>query len=258
MKLNKEIKEKIINDFKTGGFTKKNLSEKYNCTYAQVLNCFRAEKRKEFAKEHKEEIKQYKHKYYQKNKNKLELKQKQYSLEHKEEIKERRRKYYQKNKEKIKAKSKKNYFENLESRKKKKKKYYQEHKKEINENIASRRKQDKCFRILSNIRKRIYTAIKNQKATRSRRTLELLGCSIEECRQHLESQFRDNMSWNNYGIVWHIDHIIPCSSFDFTNEEEQKICFNYKNLQPLLVEENLTKSDKMPDGTLGRYKVKNR
>jgi len=43
---------------------------------------------------------------------------------------------------------------------------------------------------------------------------------------------------------WHIDHIRPCSSFNFINEEEQKACFHYSNLQPLWAEDNIKKSDK--------------
>ena len=52
------------------------------------------------------------------------------------------------------------------------------------------------------------------------------------------------MNWSNYGIAWHIDHIIPCTSWDFTNEAELFMCWHYLNLQPLLRQENLSKSNK--------------
>ena len=72
-----------------------------------------------------------------------------------------------------------------------------------------------------------------------------MGCSIEELKIHLEKQFRDGMSWNNYGMYgWHIDHIKPCSAFDLTDLEQQKICFHYSNLQPLWAKENLSKGKK--------------
>ena len=71
---------------------------------------------------------------------------------------------------------------------------------------------------------------------------ELLGCSIEECRKHLEDQFEDGMAWENHG-EWHIDHRRPCSSFDLVNEEEQRMCFHHTNLQPMWGDENLIKSD---------------
>lgn len=44
---------------------------------------------------------------------------------------------------------------------------------------------------------------------------------------------------------WHVDHIIPCSSFDLTDIKQQKICFHYTNLQPLWAIDNLKKSNKI-------------
>lgn len=53
------------------------------------------------------------------------------------------------------------------------------------------------------------------------------------------------MTWENYGFyTWHIDHIRPCASFDLSDPEQQKICFNYKNMQPLWAHENLSKHAK--------------
>jgi hypothetical protein len=80
--------------------------------------------------------------------------------------------------------------------------------------------------------------------------LELLGCSLEQARKHIEHQFKEGMNWGNCGFRgWHIDHIIPCSAFDLTKIEEQKKCFHYTNLQPLWAKDNLRKSNKLPDGT---------
>ena len=60
-----------------------------------------------------------------------------------------------------------------------------------------------------------------------------------------QQQFRNGMSWDNHGTVWHLDHIKPCASFDLTKESHQMKCFNYKNTQPLLVKENLEKHAKL-------------
>lgn len=87
------------------------------------------------------------------------------------------------------------------------------------------------YRIASNLRSRLLKALKEN--WKSGKTIELLGCSIKELRLHLENKFNENMNWNNYATYWEIDHIKKCSSFNLSNPKEQKICFNYTNLQPL-------------------------
>lgn len=52
------------------------------------------------------------------------------------------------------------------------------------------------------------------------------------------------MTWENYGPVWHVDHIRPCASFDLQDPAQQRECFNFKNLQPLFAKENLKKGDR--------------
>ena len=74
--------------------------------------------------------------------------------------------------------------------------------------------------------------------------MKLLGCSSEFLRQHLERQFKPGMSWENHG-QWHLDHIKPCASFDLSKPEQQRICFNYKNLQPLWAIDNMKKGAKL-------------
>jgi hypothetical protein len=61
----------------------------------------------------------------------------------------------------------------------------------------------------------------------------LIGCNIEQLKNHLESQFKPEMNWDNHKTIWEIDHIKPCSNFDLTDIEQQKQCFHYTNLQPL-------------------------
>jgi hypothetical protein len=102
------------------------------------------------------------------------------------------------------------------------------------------------FRLRTNLRGRIINALKRQKAIKSKKTLELLGCSCEEARNYLQSKFKEGMTWETHGHKgWHIDHIIPCASFDFTDPEQQKKCFHYTNLQPLWWYENISKGDKI-------------
>lgn len=99
------------------------------------------------------------------------------------------------------------------------------------------------FRIKNTCRSRIRQAV--IKGFKSGRTLDLLGVKdMQIVIQHLQKQFKERMSWDNYG-EWHIDHIIPCASFDLTKESEQKKCFHYKNLQPLWAKDNIIKGCKL-------------
>lgn len=72
-----------------------------------------------------------------------------------------------------------------------------------------------------------------------------LGASYELVKNWIEFNFNDEMSWNNHGEVWHIDHTIPINSFDASNNIDIFICFNWKNLMPLHKTHNQKKSDKI-------------
>lgn len=111
-----------------------------------------------------------------------------------------------------------------------------------------RRKTDKSFSIRSNLSRRINHALNNhfkdKKIKKNIKTIQLLGCSVEKLLNHLEKKFSKGMNWDNYG-KWEIDHIIPCAKFNLEDPHQQKICFNYKNLQPLWKIDNIKKSDKI-------------
>lgn len=101
------------------------------------------------------------------------------------------------------------------------------------------------FKMACSLRGRLRQAVIKQKTCKCDSMLNLLGCSVEELKLHIESKFTDGMNWDNYGTYgWHIDHIIPCSSFDLTKEEEQRKCFHYTNLQPLWWRDNMSKGGK--------------
>jgi len=131
-------------------------------------------------------------------------------------------KYYKNNKETWLEQSHINQAKNKDKIREQHKIYYRK-KKKIDPNYK--------LRVLFSIR--ILGAIKNKYGYKKSSTLELLGCSVEECRNHLEQQFLPEMTWKNHGIIWEIDHKIPCINFDLTKKEEQKLCFHYTNLQPL-------------------------
>lgn len=101
------------------------------------------------------------------------------------------------------------------------------------------RRVDPTARLVDALRGRLYKALKG--IVKETRTFELVGCTDLELCVHLETQFRPGMTWENYGPVWHVDHIKPCASFNLTDPTQQRACFNYKNLQPLFAMENFKK-----------------
>jgi hypothetical protein len=156
-------------------------------------------------------------------------------IKHKEKFTNYLKSYYVKNKTDYHNRSMNWYHKNKDKHNK-------------NQRIRSceRRKTDTSFKIINNLRTRIYITIRENSGKKAYRAIELLGCTIQECRNYLENKFKEGMTWGNYGLYgWHIDHIIPCNNFDLTNPEEQKKCFHYTNLQPLWAKENLYKSNKL-------------
>lgn len=72
-----------------------------------------------------------------------------------------------------------------------------------------------------------------------------LGCTIKQLKTYLEAQFQPGMTWDNYGRHgWHIDHIMPLSSFDLTDPGQFREACHYTNLQPLWAKDNLQKACK--------------
>jgi hypothetical protein len=143
--------------------------------------------------------------------------------------KESQKKYKLKNKTIIKIKSKVYNSENRD-----KQRLYEKQKRET----------DILFKLRSNVRSRLRMFLKSKNITKNNSTFNLVGCSPEFLKEHLEKQFVKEMSWDNYGIIsWHIDHIKPLSSAQ--NEEELKKLCHYTNLQPLWAKDNLEKSNKI-------------
>ena len=181
------------------------------------------ERSKNWAKNNKDKVNECAKKNYRKNPEKFKKISREYSFHNKDKVSRNKRRYYVKNKETI-------------------------IKKQIKYN-ASKLKTDLNFKIKITLSSRIRSALKNSNVTKRNRTIEYLGISIPEFRKHMEKQFYVNsktneiMSWENIG-KWHIDHIIPCASYDLTDIKAQKKCFHYTNLRPLWAEDNLKKGAK--------------
>lgn len=98
-------------------------------------------------------------------------------------------------------------------------------------------------KIIHNIRSRLWQALKG--INKSVCSMDLIGCSSVELKNHLESKFQSGMTWDNYGKSgWHIDHIRPLSSFDFKDPKQLGEACHYTNLQPLWAKDNIAKGDK--------------
>jgi len=99
-----------------------------------------------------------------------------------------------------------------------------------------------------NMRSRVNKIMTGKQRVKTKHTFELIGCTSEELKAHIEKLFEKKMTWKNYG-KWHVDHIIPLAHFekhfDMNEVYNQKIAFNFNNLQPMWAEENLQKKDKI-------------
>lgn len=136
----------------------------------------------------------------------------------------------------MKEKLKTYYKDNLEKRKK----YRENYKLRKQEQRKERREVDPIFNLTNRMRSRIWKYLNILNITKTNKTFEIVGCTPEFLKEHLESQFKIGMSWENRS-EWHIDHIIPLSSAK-TEEELYSLC-HYTNLQPLWAEDNLKKSN---------------
>lgn len=111
---------------------------------------------------------------------------------------------------------------------------------------AKRRKTDESFVATMKLRGAVtYGIIRSKGTKKSQKTETLLGCTIAFAQAHIERQFVKGMAWSNREM-WHIDHYIPCSAFDLTNERQQRLCNNWRNLRPLWKKDNIKKSTKLP------------
>lgn len=145
------------------------------------------------------------------------------------------REYHNRNYNKLKIKRKK--YNSSPEVKKRRSSYATQYCKE-------RRASDPLFKAKQNLRKRINDAYTVSFWTKESKNQKVMGCDYETAFKHLESLFKEGMSWDNYG-EWHIDHIIPLCSAT-TVKELESLC-HYTNLQPLWAEENILKGGKMPE-----------
>ncbi len=151
-----------------------------------------------------------------------------------------------------KERKRKNYDKWYENNKEHRKEYLKEYRENNIEKIRktkrdyerNRKARDPLYKLISNFRTAIYQVLKESNVDKNEHYFDVLPYSQEELIQHLENQFTDDLTWDNYG-EWHLDHIIPISSFNIQEmgDEEFIKCWSLKNLQPLWGEENIRKSN---------------
>jgi len=204
------------------------------------------EKQKKYRKENKEKVRESNRLYVSKNKSTIQENQKEYRINNKDSLKEWQHSYRARNIKKLKIKKKNYYEDNINIISSKQAIYYQNNKKSIskkqNKYNKRRRKKDPSFRILANLRRRLIHAIKIKDISKSKKTLEYIGCSSEHLREHLEKKFYNHpetntkMTWENYGLgynKWQLDHIIEFRSVDLSDIGAIEKVMCYTNTQPL-------------------------
>lgn len=219
------------------------------CNKEKVLKDFHKNKNKKDGVNNwcKECCRIYKKKYFENNKEKIYLKRDKdkkrkwdnaYYIKHKDKIKEKQKEYYIKNKERIKSKVKEWRNNNRKFR----------NRYEVVRNNSSYE-----IKLNRRITCGVYRALKLNKQSKSWK--DFLEFTLEELKYHIESRFKDGMSWDNMN-EWQIDHIVPKSLFIFNSakDREFKMCWCLNNLQPMWATENNSKNAKLNYYTDEEYK----
>lgn len=260
-KYRQEHKEQIVN--KRNEYIKKNKEKirQYKKDYRIKNKEILAEHSKEYYKLNKEKINKrnnenyYKNKdkrsknakiYYQKNKEYRKTKSNEYYYNNIEQIHLNQKEYYQRNKENIKEKSKKYHCEHIEERKKYAENYRKNNRNIINKRHNRRMKEDPIYYLKHRVRALIRKSFIRRNKTKTKRTEQILGCSIDFFIDYLIKTYENNYNekWNwDYLKDVHIDHIKPLAEVN-TEEEVIKLC-HYTNLQLLKAKDNLNKKDSL-------------
>lgn len=224
------------------------IAEFYNPNNSHCKEC-RKKATKEYYKSNSKARKEYAKNYNIKNKEKVILRQKLYANKNRDKIlKYNKNSYYdiinnEDTRLVYQKKQHERYLKRIQNPeyvilKNQKNKEYKLKNKEIikkKRNIYQKNKYDTdpIYRTMVLLKTRFYKAIKRNNSKKIAPVLKLVGCTQEYLKSYLENQFRPEMNWENHGKIWEIDHILPITSFDLSNKDEQERCFHYSNLQPL-------------------------
>jgi len=177
---------------------------------------------------------------------------KEYVKKNKQLISDIQKRSNEKNKQALSIKSKIYYKENKEKHKKWSADYALKNKEKL---LAARRiweknkiESDSNYLMQKKLRSRVRMAMKCSGLKKSKRTEDLIGCSIVELRSYIQNVFEDGMTWDNWSQRgWHIDHKIPISWFNLKNESCMMKAFHFTNMKPMWAKENILKSNNYSD-----------
>jgi hypothetical protein len=207
-----------------------------------------AEQRRKYYEENKEKVAEQKRKYYEENKEKVAERRRKYKAENKEKVVEQKRKYNAENKEKRAEQRRKYYAENKEKEAERNRKYQRKYNAESKEKRAEQRRKrrasDPTYRLMESARCVINHSLKSASVSKTCSSFKLLGCTGKFYREYLlnhPTAKRLGFTMENYGTIWHVDHIKPLASFNLESEFQQRQAFNYKNCRPMLATENMSK-----------------
>lgn len=216
------------------------------CNVSKDVSCFHKQKSRAcgISKVCKECKKISDAKYRESHIEKIREKDRQYYKANADSVKERAKQWYVDNPERAKEQRKLWHDSNKETVDANRKKWIEEHSDEYNEYMKKYQRE----RYRNNIDYKIKTLLNARIRScliKSKPTLDFIGCDFIQFREWIEFQFDEHMNWSNIGTYWHIDHVKPCASFDFQNDEDIKECFKWSNLRPLEKRENSSKGSKV-------------
>lgn len=173
-----------------------------------------------------------------------------YYLSNKKSYQERHSKLMSDEQKKLNRRAKSKEYEKRKAKEIAEKKRVHNQKPEVKAQIRKRHHEKKEKDIQYVIKRRLRFRLRHEmkrggekKFEKSYSTFDLVGCSFDELKNHIQSLFTEGMNWDKVlSAEIELDHKRPCASFDLTNIEEQKKCFHYTNLQPLWALDNRSKN----------------
>jgi hypothetical protein len=174
--------------------------------------------------------------YYQQNKGKVCKKTAKYRKNNIEKVKEKATVYYQKNREEI-LKKQRDYRNTDRVRAME------------NEREKRKRNENPEYKLHTNVSRLVRLSLAKEGGKAHGKIWKKLPYSSVQLKEHLEKQFDEVMTWDNYGSYWHVDHIYPRSllPYDTLDHPNFSICWALENLQPLEAKKNIKKSNKVLD-----------